>query len=62
MKPCEHKSCNFSAKYRVKFYKNDESIAVNLCEKHMYDCITQGLAYRHRVKFKIYAIIPFEEF
>lgn len=62
MKECEHKLCYHPAGYRVKFYKNDELIAVNLCEKHMHDCITQGLAYRHRVKFKIYAIIPFEEF
>lgn len=62
MKPCEHKFCNFPAGYRVKFYKNGELISVNLCEKHMHDCIIQGLAFRNKIRFKIYAIIPFEEF
>lgn len=62
MKPCEHKSCTFPAEYRVKFYKNDELIAVNLCDKHMHDCIIQGLAFRYKLKFKIKAIIPIEEF
>ena len=28
----------------------------------MHDCIIQGLAYRNKIQFKIYAVIPFEEF
>lgn len=62
MKSCEHKLCNYLADFRVKFYKNGELISVSLCEKHMHDCITQGLAYRHRTRFKIHAVIPYEEF
>lgn len=62
MKLCERKSCNHPAEYRVKFYKNGELISVSLCDKHMHDLITQGLAYRYKIKFKIKAVIPFEEF
>lgn len=50
------------AGYRVKFYKNGELISVNLCDKHMHDCIIQGFGFRNKIPFKIYAIIPFEEF
>ena len=60
-KGCEHKNCYVNATHRCKFKKGDDIFAMNLCEVHMTDLLINGLAYRHRLRFKVISIIPFEE-
>jgi hypothetical protein len=61
MRPCERKGCTFPATHRVKFLKNGDRIAVNLCEKHMNDVLLQGLANKPMLRFHIIAVLPFDE-